>query len=474
MRGATGTPAPQAMDEPARRGQHGGPDRMSDAPMSPILNRITPSPALPARADVVVIGAGIIGISTALTLAERGFSVAVIDKGHVGCEQSSRNWGWVRTAGRDRLEIPLVMESQRLWHELNERIGADTGHRRAGIVYLCESDKDVAHYEAWIAGARDYQVNARMLDKAGMEALLPGSTKNFVGAMHTPQDCRAEPSMATPAIAQAAMAAGATIHEGCAARSVETKAGRVSAVVTEKGAIACDAVVVAAGAWSRLFLGSLGIDFPQLWLLGSALRTKPLPGGPETTTGASTFAFRKRLDGGYSIARRNKAVVEIVPDSFRLFADFAPTGLAMRKEISLRWNRRFFDEARQPRTWPADKPTRFETERVLDPTPTAEILDEGLDHLMRAFPFFRDLEIEESWGGMIDATPDSMPVICEAPTLPGLFISSGYSGHGFGIGPGAGRLTADLVSGHAPLVDPRAFHLDRLRPTRPAMDGAAG
>lgn len=432
--------------------------------MSPILNRITPSPAPPARADVVVIGAGIIGVATALTLAERGHSVAVIDKGHVGGEQSSRNWGWVRTAGRDPREIPLVLASQRLWHELNGKIGADTGHRRAGIVYLCETQKEVAGYEAWIAQARQWQVDARMLDGAEMEALLPGSTRSFLGAMHTPDDCKAEPSMATPAIAQAAMRAGVTIHEGCAARTVETKAGRASAVVTEQGTIACDAVVVAAGAWSRLFLGNLGIDFPQLWLLGSVLRTKPLPGGPEVTTGASDFAFRKRLDGGYSIARRNKTLAEVTPDHFRLFMDFAPVAWAMRHEIALRFNHRFLDGLRQPRAWRADEATRFERERVLDPAPNAEILDEGLDRLMRAFPFFRDLEVEERWGGMMDATPDSIPVICEAPSLPGLFISSGYSGHGFGIGPGAGRLTADLVSGHAPLVDPAPFHLDRLRP----------
>ena len=434
--------------------------------MSPILNRITPSPELPARADVVVIGAGIIGVTTALTLAERGYGVAVIDKGHVAGEQSSRNWGWVRTAGRHPSEIPLVMESQRLWHELSGRIGADTGLRKAGIVYLCETEKEADAYETWIGEARAYQIDAKMLNRDAMEALLPGSTRAFVAAIHTPQDCRAEPSMATPAIAQAAMAKGVTIHEGCAARGIETAAGRASAVVTEKGRIACDAVVAAAGVWSRLLLGNAGIDFPQHWLLGSVLRTKPLPGGPEVTTGAGNFAFRKRLDGGYSIARRNKTVVEVSPDSFRLLADFAPTAMAMRKEITLRWTRRFFDELKQPGSWPLDKPTRFETDRVLDPAPTFELLDEGLDHLMRAFPFFRDLEIEESWGGMMDATPDAIPVICEAPTMPGLFISSGYSGHGFGIGPGAGRLTADLVSGHAPLVDPGAFHLDRFRPRR--------
>ncbi len=434
--------------------------------MSPPVEPVEATALLPRRADVVIIGAGIIGVAAALTIAQRGHSVAVIDKGHVGCEQSSRNWGWVRTAGRDPREIPLVMESQRLWADLNRVTGAETGLRKAGILYLCESEREVGHYEAWLKDAAQYQVGSHMLDAAGLERVLPGASANFLGAMYTPDDCKAEPALAAPAIARAAMAAGATIHEGCAARAVERKAGRVSGVVTEKGVIACDSVVVACGAWSRLFLGNLGIDFPQLWLLGSVLRTKPLPGGPTVTTGSSTFSFRKRLDGGYTISRRGKTLVEITPDSFRLMADFLPTAASMRREITLRLNGRFFEELRRKRRWGDGEVTDFERLRVLDPTPNDEILDEGLDHLMRAFPFFRDLEVAQSWGGMMDATPDGIPVISPVEAIPGLYVSSGYSGHGFGIGPGAGRLTADLVTGHAPLVDPAPFRLDRFPRSR--------
>ena len=97
--------------------------------------------------DVVVIGGGIVGVSTALSLVERGVSVALCEKGLIGAEQSSRNWGWVRQMGRDPAELPLAIESLRLWRGMNERIGGETGFRQAGIAYLCDTDADFAMYE---------------------------------------------------------------------------------------------------------------------------------------------------------------------------------------------------------------------------------------------------------------------------------------------------------------------------------------
>src|SRR6202035_695627 len=101
-------------------------------------------------------------------------------------------------------------------------------------------------------------------------------SNTFIAAMHTPTDGRAEPSHAPPAIAEGARDAGATILTECAVRGIETQAGRVSGVVTEKGRIACDAVVLAGGAWSRLFCGNAGIEFPQPKVLASVFRTAPL------------------------------------------------------------------------------------------------------------------------------------------------------------------------------------------------------
>ena len=97
--------------------------------------------ALPSKADVVVIGGGIIGVTTALFLAERGIRTVLCEKGIVAGEQSSRNWGWCRTMGRDPRELPLAIESLRLWRSMNERIGAETGFRQIGTLYL-ESDTE--------------------------------------------------------------------------------------------------------------------------------------------------------------------------------------------------------------------------------------------------------------------------------------------------------------------------------------------
>jgi glycine/D-amino acid oxidase-like deaminating enzyme len=413
------------------------------------------------QAGVVVIGGGIIGAGTALTLAERGISVALCEKGHVGGEQSSRNWGWCRKMGRDLAEIPLAIESLRLWEGMNARTGAETGFRRTGIVYLGESHRDVEKHAAWLGATRQFQIDSRIIGSNEIDRLLPGSSRRWPGALYTPSDGVAEPEQATKAIARAAAARGAAILEQCAARGIETAGGRVSAVVTERGSIRCGQVVLAGGAWSSLFCGNLGIRFPQLKVLGSVMRTVPLA-GPVPAAGASNFAFRKRADGGYTIAQRNANLADIVPDSFRYFADFAPSLIMQWHELRLRIGRRFIEEWQVPRRWQLDGVTPFEQVRVLDPAPSKTVLRQGLRNLNRAFPGFRDVKIGASWAGLIDVTPDAVPVISRVAAIPGFYIASGFSGHGFGIGPAASHLMADLLTGAAPLVDPKPYALERL------------
>ena len=417
---------------------------------------------LPARADVVIIGGGIVGVSAAFYLAKKGVSVALCEKGRIGAEQSSRNWGWCRTMGRDEAEIPLAIESLRLWERMNQEVGAETGFRKAGIVYLCESQSDIDQYEAWLARVRQFQVASRLLSADEVDRLLPGSTRRWPGALFTPTDGRAEPQLAAPAIAEAARRAGATIMTSCAARGLETAAGRVSGVATERGPILCNAVVLAGGAWSRLFCGNIGVDFPQLKILGSVMRTAPLDGAPEYAVGASNFAFRKRLDGGYTIAHRGANETPLTPDSFRLFFDFLPAFAKEWRNLRLRIGRRFIEEWNVPRRWALDAPSPFETVRVLDPEPSESILAQGWANLVRNFPVFKNATIAQSWAGMIDVTPDAVPVISPIEGVPGFYLASGFSGHGFGIGPGAGRLIANMVSGDNPIVDPKPFRFERL------------
>ncbi|HXU59591.1 MAG TPA: FAD-dependent oxidoreductase, partial [Verrucomicrobiae bacterium] len=242
--------------------------------MSPPVNPVISDDKLPARADVVVIGGGIIGCAAAYFLARRGISVALIEKGRIAGEQSSRNWGWCRQQGRDKAEIPLIKESLAIWGRLQEEIGADPGFRRHGILYLTRDPAELAGWERWLEHARQHQIGSRLLSAAEAQAMTPDCRERWIGGLHTPSDGRAEPALAAPAIAEAARRAGASLHQRCAARGIESQAGKVAMVVTEQGAIRTNAVLLAGGAWSSIFLRRHGIDLPQLTVRASVMRTE--------------------------------------------------------------------------------------------------------------------------------------------------------------------------------------------------------
>ena len=430
--------------------------------MSPPVDKVAPSAALPAETDVVVIGGGIVGVSTALFLAEKGIRTVLCEKGEIGAEQSSRNWGWCRTQSRDPREIPLSNESLRLWRGMDARIGGDTGWNQCGILSLCASKADMAAAERWDEEARLFQLDSRLLSADEALALTPGAARRFQGALWSPTDGRAEPQMAAPAIARGAQHAGAGVFTNCAVRGVETTGGKVSAVVTEKGRIRCQSVVLAGGAWSSLMCNTLGVRLPQLKILGNVMRTEPIEGGPLVSTKGPGFGLRHRRDGGYNIAFGQSNEVQIVPDSFRYFFDFLPRAALEWKTVRLRLGHRFATEIRESRTWTMDQVSPFERTRILDPKPVAADMDKARRNLEAVFPVFKQAKIAQMWAGLIDVTPDAVPVISEVAATPGLFLSTGFSGHGFGIGPGAGRLTADLVAGDTPVVDPAPFDFARF------------
>lgn len=429
--------------------------------MGPKVDQVENTDSLPAQSDVVVIGGGIIGTSTTLALARRGVSVTLCEKGHIAGEQSSRNWGWVRKMGRDRRELPLILSAFRVWEDLNEVVEGETGFRKTGVLYACESDEEVDAREKWLGVAQPYQIDSRMVSGQELADLTPGRRKPLRAALYTKSDGRAEPQKAAPAIARGARRFGARVMQDCAVRGIETSGGRVSGVVTEKGRIACSTVVLAGGAWSRLFAGSLGVTLPQLKVISSVLRTAPLD-GPETALWTDRYAYRKRLDGGYNIADGNSNVHPLVPDTFTFFSKFLP---ALRHEwgaIQLRFDDRFMTELRMSKKWRLDEVTPFERTRTLDPAPVKHLTEGALKRLAEDVPVFAGAKVEQHWAGLIDVTPDAVPVISPVDSLPGFFIGTGFSGHGFGIGPGAGQLLADLATGATPMVDPREFRLSRF------------
>ena len=428
----------------------------------PLIDSIVSDIDLPKKSGVAVIGGGIVGVSTALELAERGIDVVLLEKGEIGAEQSGRNWGWCRQMGRDPREIPLVLESLRLWGGMNERIGAETGFMQSGIVYLCETDAQLAAREKWyVENAKPFGLGSRMVSGKEAASLMPGSARQWKGALYTSADGRAEPFKATAAMALAARRKGAKIFTNCAARGLERSAGRVSAVITEKGTIACDTVVLAGGAWSRRFCHNAGIELPQLGVISSVMRTDPIDVGFTRTGSGGKFSIRKRNDGGFTIAHRHLAVADIVPDSFRLFFSFLPALMLDWGGIRLRLGQRFMDEARLARRWRLDEVSPFERVRILDPEPVTAILEEAAASLKEYFPAFRGMRIAERWAGVIDAMPDAVPVISPVEKLKGFYLATGFSGHGFGLGPSAGKLMAQMVTGETPCVDVSPFRYSR-------------
>jgi glycine/D-amino acid oxidase-like deaminating enzyme len=433
----------------------------------PLANPLT------ASVDVAVIGGGIVGCSTAYFLARQGVSVAVFEKGRIAGEQSGRNWGWVRQQGRSPVELPLMIRSLRLWQELSRDLGEDLGFVQGGSLYLAENPGQLAELADWLPVAREHGLDTRLLPVAELRAVLRADVGKWVGALYTASDARAEPSRAVTAIARGARRAGAQVVSQCAVRGVETAAGRVQAVVTEKGVVGAQSVVCAGGAWTRLFCGSLGITVPQLMVLGTVARTAPCPALLDGEAWSPSIAIRRRADGGYTVAHGGSSLHSLTADSLRFARKFLPALRQGHDSLRLRVGHDFLRSLATPSRWPLDAPSPFERERMLDPAPEQRVLYQMRSALGRWFPAIGDAPFVETWGGVIETSPDVLPIIAKAERPEGLHIATGFSGHGFGIGPGAGRLVADLVQGSADPKELAAFRLSRFFDGSPIRPGPA-
>jgi glycine/D-amino acid oxidase-like deaminating enzyme len=414
---------------------------------------------LPDRVDVVIIGAGVIGIVTAWYLRQQGLAVLVCDKGRVAAEQSSRNWGYVRVTARDPAEVPIAQESLRCWDEISAELDDDTGFTRQGILLLAETESEMADFEAWMKVAAEHGVDTQIFTADDAKKYIVGLGDGWRGGIVTPSDARAEPFKAVPAIARGLQKRGGLVRENCAVRTLDMAAGEVAGVVTEHGTVRARAVVCAAGAWSNLFLANLGVRFPQLTVRGTVVRTAATA---EIYPGAAGFKdvyLRRRQDGGYTVASEWFDHT-IRANSFRYFRDFLPT-LATGSYIGLGVGRDVTQRGVAGWQWSGADTSPFESNRVLNPAPSKKGIRMIRQHLANRLPQLADVEFAESWAGMIDATPDIVPVMDQLESHPGLFLASGFSGHGFGIGPGAGKVMANLITGRA-----TGFDLDRFRFSR--------
>jgi glycine/D-amino acid oxidase-like deaminating enzyme len=426
------------------------------------LQHVDSSRELPASADVVVIGAGIVGVFAAYYLARRGVRVALVEKGLVGAEQSSRNWGWCRQQNRDARELPIATKSLELWERFAAETGLDTGFRRCGLLYLSDDSEELDRWARWRDFARTMGVTTHMLD--GAEATERGrfTGRAWKGGVFSPSDGIADPGKASSAVASAILKLGGTVHQNCAARGIELEGGRVGGVVTESGTIKTKVAVLAGGAWASSFCHQLGIRFPQASIRASIAVVSPGAQGLPDALHTHSISITRRGDLGYALAMSGRGRVDVTPQQLRFSPQFLPMFLKRWRVLAPGGLEGIRSGHETLKRWALDAPTPMERMRILDPTPDQGAIKTMHARAVKLVPGLGKAAITSAWAGYIDATPDGVPGIGSVDQVPGFILAAGFSGHGFGIGPGSGHLIADLVTGSEPIVDPKPYEPKRF------------
>jgi glycine/D-amino acid oxidase-like deaminating enzyme len=419
------------------------------------------------QTEIVIVGGGIVGSAAAYYLARRGFAPLLLEARVVAGQQSGRNWGFVRQQGRDPLEVPLMVESNRLWRGLTAELQADIEWVQGGNVALAATEERMALFEGWLDVARQAGLDTRLLRGRDVAAVVPGMGGSWAGAMYTPSDGHAEPAKATEAFARAAVAHGATVQTGSVVEALLTRDGRIAGVRTATEEIGAAAVIVTAGAWSAPLLRTVGLHLPRRLVRATVARTTPAP--PITAAGVwgPAVAFRQRRDGRLNLAAGGATDYDVTLDAFRDLRRFWPNYWKNRTLFRFHVGRPLARDL--VRLWPGSPGRRgFPYERDADPRPNPDKVERSLAELLRLFPGLHGLAIERSWAGYIDVTPDAVPVLDAVPHPRGLIVATGFSGHGFAMGPIAGRLVAELVADGKASLDLSGFRLARF------AEGTAG
>lgn len=414
----------------------------------------------PSKADVVIIGAGNIGATAAYFLAQRGLQVVLCEKGAVAGEASGRSVGHVFSLGLPRNKLEVMVAANRLWPEINQQVGVETGYRRDGLLVQINSDHEREFWERWLSESKELVPDARLLSAAQAARLAPMRSQ-WLGGIYAPSDGRAEPTLYAPAMAEAARRLGAVIAAPCAARGIETSGGRISAVVTEFGRIATSAAVVAGGAWSTAFLWNAGIRLPVGNLFSWCASFYGVD-GPATNAIFENTTWRRQIDGGFTTSLMS-ATAPITPMAMRFAKElFAAYEVGSAEwEIKPRLGKHFFEELLRPSTWRMDETSPFEMRRIFEPAPNSSVVEAALQKMRQNVPAFEKLRIGSTWGGVLSGTPDALPVLSTMSRVPGLVVATGFS-EGLSMAPAAGKAVAAMVVGNQPDFDIRPYSIERF------------
>lgn len=378
-------------------------------------------------ADVVIIGGGCMGASTAYHLAKRGVAnVILVERDtQLGTGSTGRNAGGVRHQFSDPANIALSRESIAFIARFEEELGTPIDFWQDGYLFLLSSEASVRAFEANVALQRAQGIDVQWVTAADAAGLAPGiSIDGVLGATFCAADGVADPNGVTMGFAKAAQALGVRIWRDTEVTGIDVGAGAVSAVQTTRGAIATPTVVNAAGPWAGHIGRLAGIDVPIAPERRHIFIAQPEGGG--------TWDDR---------AYRGQA-----PSTRVLVIDFDTTFYFHRGGGGV-----LFGMAD-----PDERPG-------FDITVRWDFLPRVTEVALRRLPALANASVTHAWAGLYEMTPDHNAIIGAAPDVDGFYLIAGFSGHGFQHSPAAGRIVADLITGHDPAIDLRSFALDRFR-----------
>ncbi|WP_279483974.1 FAD-binding oxidoreductase [Aureimonas sp. SK2] len=384
-------------------------------------------------ADVVIIGSGISGAATAYELAKEGLSVVLVDRFGPGAMASGWTLAGVRQSGRHIAELPLAKAAVEIWETLGEELDAPTHYRRGGNLRLARNEEEVAIIRGIVAEQTSSGLQLDFLPTTrDVREIAPALSEDVLAASFCPTDGSADPSSTVAAFVAAAVRLGVDTRFGERVLEVETEDGKVTGVRTDKGSIPTRKVVVAAGIFGNELLRPLGIDVPLQIPMVTVLRSAPLDAVLEQVIGVANAdcAGRQEFNGRFRVT----------------------SGLQD-------WHGGLQETQKPEGTRP----------RVL---PTGRSMAQVVELFGHVVPAFAQAQIEESWVGLIDLTPDALPVIDADAGPEGLVVAMGFSGHGFCLGPITGRLIADLVQGRPARLPIEPFRYQRFHNSRSFAEGA--
>lgn len=367
-------------------------------------------------ADVIVIGAGVVGNACAYYLSTFGADVLVLEREEsLGEGGSSRNGGGVRQSGRDPRELPLAQYGvQHLWPHLSDELGVDVEYVQQGNLRLGKTERHLEILRGLTERARTCGLDMRMIDAQEVRAICPHLSDQVIGASWCPTDGHANPLITTLAFYRAARARGATFLSGVTARRIEKVRGRARRVITNQGVFEAPAIVLAAGLGSRPIAQSVGIDIPMRGLLIECLVTEAVePLFPQMLGTADADFYGHQTAHGSFVFGGGSGLEEAMGDTGGV--------------------------------------------------PTQSITAPAICRAIQSYvPALAQAKIVRTWAGWEDESIDGVPVISAIDEVPGLTIGCAFTGHGFGIAPVTGLLLAQLASGKPTALDLSAFRYDRF------------